>query len=233
MKMQTDTHEPAGGREHQWAQRTLPWYVNRTLPDNDLERLQRHLEICARCRADLEQERRIAAHVAQDVVVPHTAQTGFARLQQRIDRASARRERLRALWSRVWPGGRADADGAARPWLAAGVAVQAAALLTFGALIGWLVVDASRTPQYQTLSSPDEQVPADHLQVVFAETVTTADKDRMLEEIDGRIVAGPLAAGVVLVALGPNAPDLDTAARQLSKRRGVVFVAAHRAVEQP
>lgn len=235
---------PKPDLEHPWAQQVLPWMVNETLPVPDVARLCSHLESCAACRADLEFERRIAARVAQDVVVPHAPQAGFARLLQRIDEAQTDTTQSdtgqTGGWWRRRSARRPGSVDVRRPWFAVAVAAQAAAFLVLSLTTAWLALGPERAPDYRTLSRASPVIPGDHLQVVFADTVTAADMQRLLGAIGGHIVGGPSPAGVVLVAVtaGPEAPDLEApdleaAAQRLSKEPGVVFVAMQRQVETP
>lgn len=227
--MKLSKHPQARGdaREHRWAEQMLPWLANDTLGEPERARLQRHLERCAACRAGLERERRLAAQLAQQVVVPHSPQPGFARLLQRIDAAPARTAPAR--WRRLFARSAVSARGsAARPWYAVALAAQAAALLVLALTTAWLALAPERAPEYRTLSQGDPATAGAQLQVVFADSVTAAEMQRLLEQVGGRIVSGPSPAGLVQVALAPGAAAADpaAAARWLSQQPGVAFAAA-------
>ncbi len=122
------------GSEHAETQRLLPWYVKGTLANDELARVQRHLDDCARCQHDADELREWAAAFSLRASAPDPLmQTdalarGLARLRPRL-RAQARhapfrpRSTLTANWRR------------APAWLRWTAAAQAAVIVL---AVGWL-----------------------------------------------------------------------------------------------
>jgi hypothetical protein len=220
-----NTANPITDHDHDWAQHALPWEVNGTLADADAERLHRHLRHCAACRSDLETERRIAHHIAQEIVVPHRADLGLAELMRNIDaEVAASQQTEPASLDRPR---KASSRVAARPWYAVAAVTQAAAILFLSLAVLSLALKPGREAEYRTLSDTPLATRGVHLQVVFSDTLSRTDIDRLLGQVSGHILVGPTPAGVVLVALPPDTkPDqIDLAAARLLQEPGVRFVA--------
>jgi anti-sigma factor RsiW len=209
--------------EHDWAQQSLPWLVNGTLPPADALRLKAHLEVCAECRADHSIEQAIAQRVATVPVVDYTPQASLAKLMQRIDSepapvpatttATARGRRTRRL----------------SPWATAFMA-QTAAVVVVAVSLAYVSRKPVPAPaaEFRTLSSAPVARAA-HLQVVFAEALSVAEQRAILDRVQGQIIEGPSPVGMFLIALPrldahqPHALEATVAA--LRATEGVRFVA--------
>jgi hypothetical protein len=176
------------------AARLLPWYVTGSLAAGDSERVARHLEHCAICRADLEHERSVLALLKSDARMEYAPQPGLSNTLERID----------ALVNDATNASRAIATRGTARWLAAAVVVQAIGL---GVLGGYLYLRPAAPARYGTLSvaTPVPSGPA--LRAVFASSMTLEQLKALLAAQELTIVRGPSDAGAYTLA--STAPDVS------------------------
>jgi anti-sigma factor RsiW len=183
----------------------LPWYVRGGLAAGERAAVEAHLAGCAACRAELEADRVLAADHAVQLErfgdAPPSAHAAVMR-QIRAEAAPARNnpfawlaEAARTVLSPRWA-----------PAAVLGlVAVQAGLLV---------VVLAARTPAPQvTVRALAPEVP--RVEITFRADAPLAQAAAALDELGGRIVAGPRSDGTVTVELG----GADAAGR-LARLRG-------------
>jgi anti-sigma factor RsiW len=209
----------------------LPTLVNGTLEPDRREELERHLEDCAPCRAELAAERRLSAALA--TAPPAPAEDLLARTLARIDAEEAERaparaprrepawERIARAWNRWW-----------RPLPVPArvlVAVQFALLLVLG---GAVLQQPEPEGELRTLSGTAGGAPAagrGRLLVLFEEDAPAGEVRRLLRAAGASIVDGPSAAGyyAVEVSVGDDpAVDLTAAAAALAARPDLVELAS-------
>lgn len=187
----------------------LPWYVNGTIGEQDRERVDAHLILCASCRADLARERHICRSMTVEPAVEHMPAASLKRLQARLDGASA---------APADAAPRADAptqvSAAQKPrrsaaWqaaMAASIAVVAVALSLLAA-DRWLQFRArTSAPSYYTVTTSAVRAPGEVIRAVFSPTVTLAELQAILDETQLRIVSGPTEAGVYSLAANSGRP---------------------------
>jgi anti-sigma factor RsiW len=202
------THTPPiDERQHDTVQMLLPWYSTGQLDADERETVERHLQGCARCQADLAVERRIAREPAD--LVP-SADAGWAAMTARLNAPSlpsalpgtpqrrAPRERRR------WLAGRNGAGGNRLRWIVAGQSVAIAVLAT------WMVGTRVLVPQpmqgdYRTLSATTE-APIGNILVMFRPTTSEGELRRLLAASGARVVNGPTSAGAYVLMV-PDAAD--------------------------
>jgi hypothetical protein len=214
------------------ASRLLPWFVTGRLAADDQQRVARHLEQCALCRADLEQQRSLRALIRAEPTVELAPQAGLARTLGRIDELERELAREPAGAVPVLAPGNVPAFAqAAAPtgartvaprWLLAAVVVQALLLCGLGAraLLG------SRTPPatYQTLSTADPAAVGARVRVVFDAAMPVGELHELLANRGLLLVDGPSEAGVfTLRPLRDSGIDIDAAARALRADHRVLF----------
>jgi len=175
------------------AARLLPWFVAGRLAPADAERVAKHLERCAICRADLAHERSVRSLLKADARVEYAPQAGLAKTLARIDelgREPAVPTRL-AGRVRAWAPKRAVAVR----WLTAAVVVQAVGLGVLGfSLMNRATPEAAA--EYATLSAGVPPVASgSHIRAVFAPTMTLAELKTLLTARSLTIVRGPSDAG--------------------------------------
>jgi len=221
----TDSHRSREVQEHRDISALLPWYVNHSIGEHELRRVDLHLERCANCREDLAREQRVFQGMNVETAVEYMPAASLKRLQARLDGLSPTdTESVSAAGqsgtsgSPISNNGPAASEGPAtagnrsrRPvaWLglmAASVAVMAVALSLLAA-DRWMQFRArSSAPAYYTVTTPTPRAPEVVIRAVFAPTITLVELQSLLDEAQLRIVSGPTEAGVYSLAADSNRP---------------------------
>jgi anti-sigma factor RsiW len=183
----------------------LPWYLSGQLGDAQREDVERHLQVCATCKDELDS---LGALRAQ-------AREAFDRMPG--PSAGVRAEVLRRVDERLLP--RINVlDRLARacrlllqPKWAPAMAVLIIAG-QFGAL-AWLVVRTGVEPQVQSRAVP---VAATRLRIVFNPAAPEGEAAAALRALGARIVDGPGADGAYTIELAAASP------RALAARLGAL-----------
>ena len=191
---------------HSRAFELLPWLVNGSLGAVERDAVEQHVRSCLSCHRELKEQQRLRTALRAQPAVHISPQTGFEKL-------------VRALEGQPILAARP----AARPFDAflRFAAVAAAALLVVGGLL-WLAPaghDTRGDAAYETLAS-GRQAARGELDVVFVQSITAAQMQGLLEEIDGSIAAGPTDAGRYRIRLDDsNLTDaqLDALVARLAK----------------
>lgn len=176
---------------HRAAQAALPWLLNGTLAGEERAGVERHLQECAPCRADLDALRALRAGAAQPDP-DCDPERALARLLPALDAEEARPLPPRPTLLR-----RLAANDAR--WLLRVAAAQFAVIVLLGGLL------LARAPQddgaYRVLGA---QAPAEaSLVLVFAPDTPERELRRIARAGGVRIVGGPTTTGGWLAA----APD--------------------------
>jgi hypothetical protein len=197
---------------HERAFELLPWLVNGSLPAEERDLVEQHVRNCLSCHRELKEQQRLRAALRSQPAIHVSAQTGFDRLTRDLSTSPER------IASR------------ARPFAAfARFAVVAAA---GGALLGallWLLPlrDDRYAPTFETLATQPTATSVPAIDVIFVQSVTAAEIQRLLEEIDGSIAAGPTDVGRYTVRLdGARNADVDALLARLQRDPRVRFAGA-------
>lgn len=181
-----DTHAEA------WA--LLPFFVNGRIAPEDREWVEQHVQSCAECKRELEQQRPLAREMQSSDLPPgFSEQRAFAKLWTRIEASEG-----------AMPGSapRTASVGSRRTvrWLAAAVFVQAIGL----ALLGMSVLNSSETTanEFRTVTSAETQIAVPAVRLVFTSDTSVAQVTDILSTHNLQLVAGPHGAGVFTAALG-------------------------------
>ena len=197
---------------HRTVDALLPWYLNRTLGDQDAERVEQHLRDCARCRREVEMQQQVRAACTADALAIDPMPS-YLRVRARIDhegtlrRASAWTSDLARSWRR------------APAWTKWALALQLAAIVVLAIAIGPPGVSE---PAFRTLGAPAASAsPAPTIAVVFAPDTTEADLRRIVAGAGARVVDGPTATHAFVLAVPDGATERALAA--LRSERSVVL----------
>ena len=198
------THRSGEARQHPEISALIPWYVNGTLDEREVQRVEAHLARCAMCREDLAQERYVYRGMNSAPFVEHIPAASLKRLQAQLDGAEAAPPAVSAA------NGRPAAEPARRAlpwqgWMAASVAVMAVALGLVAA-DRWLPYRARVQPDYYTVTAPIPRPPNEVIRAVFSPHITLVDMQAILDEAQLRIVSGPTEAGVYSLAADSHRP---------------------------
>ena len=185
----------------------IPWYVNGTLNEAEMDRVNRHLRDCSTCAASVEQEVRFARELRQDpaglaILTPATTGWGAPADGSSPGRSLQRR----------------------RPVEVSGTI----AALTLAVAVGsFLLGQHLDRPAYRAMTSPDTH-DGPVVQVMFEpETPEHVIRGVVLES-GGTLVAGPTATGIYRIGLSEAGAGRDLVAR-LERSRAVRWTA----LEQP
>lgn len=191
------------GQDHRDALELLPWYVNGTLEESELEGLALHLDGCDRCRAELAQQRSLAHALRASEEMAFSAERAFEQLRNRLNE-DTERERLKregspyGLLDRLREGFRGLAVPAR--WA---MAAQLAVIVALGAALvrEERVPDQGQPAEFQTLTRPPALAAgeAPRLRVVFDATASEGDIRALLVQSGSRVVNGPSPFGVYTI----------------------------------
>lgn len=201
----THDHRNSAACEHREISALMPWYVNGSIGERERQRVDAHLAVCARCRDDLIQERRIYQGMTAETAVEFMPAASLKRLQARLD----------GVVPAAPPQPQTDVPAAGKParrplpWqglMAASVAVMAAALSLLAA-DRWLQFRArTAAPNYYTVTTPAPHAPGEVIRAVFSPTITLVELQALLDEAQLRIISGPTEAGVYSLAANSRLP---------------------------
>jgi anti-sigma factor RsiW len=200
-----DTHAEA------WAM--LPFLANGRISPEDREWVELHLQDCAECRRELDEQRALAAHM-RDAPAPFTGseQRAFAKLWTRIEAA----ERAIPARSEDTP---AAVSGSARVsssrtvrWLAAAVIVQAVGLAALGFVALNRGDSVPVTEQVLVTDAPEKfNTAAPSVRLMFAPETSVEAMGAILASHGLELVGGPGDAGVFTAALPAKSDETPEA----------------------
>lgn len=203
---------------HQDIEELLPWYANDTLTPHERLTVERHLEQCPVCRAELEQCRALATRLHEPCEDTWRLPAGhFDRLMADIDSLTpppAQAKNAAVWWQRILEG--LQATPAPIRWT---LAFQSLAVA--GLLLALLPATPLNDPGYETLSTSDAHLTTGEprLRVAFAEPMTVGELRTLLRDIDGQIVAGPTALGIYTIAVTGNERPAEAQDRAVATLR--------------
>ena len=185
--------------EHSEIAELIPWYLNSTINDFDRNRLEAHLVACAACRANLDLERRVHQRMTAESSVEYIPAASLKRLRAKLD----------GIDGLAKPPSIARARGQSMPWqglMAASVAVLAVAVALM-ASDRWVQFRARTAgPIYYTVTNSVPRARGEAIRAVFAPTLTLMQLQRILDESQMKIIAGPTEAGVYSLASTSRRP---------------------------
>jgi hypothetical protein len=206
----THSHRTPTAREHQDISALLPWYVNGTVGEDERQRVDAHLVLCAGCRDDLVREQFIYRGVTAETAVEYMPAASLKRLQARLDGVvAAPSPDPRTDVRKDAPATEEEAGGGPTSWhglMAASVAVMAVALSLLAA-DRWMQFRAhAAAPDYFTVTTSAPRAPGEVIRAVFSPTITLVELQAILDEAQLRIVSGPTEAGVYSLAANSGRP---------------------------
>jgi hypothetical protein len=199
------TIEMNSGKDCARAWGIMPWALQATAAPGQREWLMHHLAQCEACSAEFAQQSRLRCALSLPTDVPVNAEHGLKRLLERIDAPEAG-----ATTARRWSSGRLTRA------LAAAVVLQAIGIGALGVRL-W----SDQAPPYRTLSRPALLEPVGALRVVPASGMTLADWNKLLHDLDLRVIDGPNDAGAYAVVPAESASSSTSALRKLRADRDI------------
>ncbi len=218
MSITTASPPPSMQETHAEIQALLPWYASETLNVDETHKVEQHLRQCADCQAELAQCRALAKAVQAEPGHWQPAPDAFDRLMADIEQLETKPaaktapisslfQRIQA-WFEITPG--------PIRWTLALETMAVAALVLVMATPG-----LRTAADYETLSSNITQgtAPGPRLHIIFTDSATISDMQRLLLDIEGNIIAGPTALGVYTVALPSDSGMEPTLSNTLARLR--------------
>jgi len=220
----------------------LPWYLNKSLEQDELQQVESHLRNCILCHRELVALRKLAAAVKQSSDLDVAAEASFAKLREKLQTADPLRIKTlpsnnqpRLIWSRKPAAASPDLSGnsasrysqlsSLRGNSVTHFAIAASMLL---AIIP-LIMQYGRSPattDYYTLSAAKPESPTGtRLRVVFSKSLANTDINSLIEKIHGQLVEGPNSVGAYTVMLGADktSEDLTAAVALLRNQQNVLL----------
>jgi anti-sigma factor RsiW len=219
---------------HDYCWRMLPWFVTGRLSASDAQRLERHLEECSACRAELAEQRELCMHIRRDEALLLAPQSSLQKMMARID-AGIPNSGPEETTSEAIQMPRNRKSVAVR-WLAIAAAVQTIALAALLTTVWQRTTDEMTAPRFATLSAPDAaKAEGTMFRVVFKPDTQAKRMQTLLQSVNAQVIAGPTEAGVYTLKLERTA-DAAATAHALAQVRAdgsVIFVEHVSAERQP
>jgi hypothetical protein len=219
---------------HEYCWNLLPWFVTGKLSGDDIQRIERHLETCAACRAELAEQRELCMHIRRDEQVLLAPQASLQKMMARIDASTSEdhdHDDGRDLDREATPPVSAPILKKSRPprWLAIAAALQAVTIAFLLTLVGRQTADEMTAPRFTTMTSPTiANEGGASLRVVFKPETQAAAMQSLLRSVNAQVIAGPTEAGVYTLRLasGVNEHELARALSQIRSDESVIFAEA-------
>ena len=197
----------------------IPWLINDRIAEDDRLSLEEHLQGCAECRADVEEQRRVYRTIAREPRIDYAPSASLQRLLSKIDIEDATATIKSGAGKRAF--GRATHSRLTQ-WLAAAVVIEAIGLSILAGMF-WRHSPSLDESEYRTVTTGISAAPRASLRVVFAPTMTLGALDALLQELRLEVVSGPSPAGVYTLALGYSGESLANELAALRARTDVRF----------
>lgn len=187
----------------------LPWHVEDALSPLQTAMVEKHLQNCTICAADLERERRVRELIRAHNVLEYTPELGLQKLLARIEEQTNVGETATPDSTPLEKPHRSKRAVWRSPlhWLTAAVVVQAVCLGVL-AFEHWQAAPSAMQSGYTTLTSSSPALPAGRGQIraVFKPEATVAELKSLLDMAGVGLIAGPSNSGIYTLAL-KNSPD--------------------------
>lgn len=168
----------------------VPWYVNGTLGEREMDQVSGHVESCASCSQAIDQEVTMAQHL-------RATPAGLAKLLEQQPQAFTRLQESLP-----------SSSGQQRSWYRPALAATIAAVALTSFFIGRASLDSTYELMTDT-ASYDGYV----LQLIFHPQTSEQDIRHLLTDTGGDLLGNPSPKGVYRINLPPNIDAKAYAAR--------------------
>jgi anti-sigma factor RsiW len=194
---------------HRTVQMLLPWFAADRLNTEERAMVQAHLEICTRCKADVDWQRKLQM-VEPGRIAALDVDHAWSQLLPQLDgvRPRPRRRTFSELVRHLWP-----SDPSWMRW-----ALAAQMVLIVG-LISITIPQYGERAAYHVLGAPGSS--ASNVVVVFKPSTTEQDLRRILQANGARVADGPTATGAYLLKISDT--RLTSAISELRSEPAVVL----------
>lgn len=210
---------------HQQIQLLLPWYVNKTLHEQEYAHVHQHVRYCLVCRRELVHLQKIAANVQTESDMSLSANAAFARLAKQLPS----RQTDDGITQALPPLLRKNTERTNQSHLRYSYAIAATIVLIALPVVTFTLFSQEKLNDYYTLSSATTDynaVTGSLLNVVFAKSSSQAEINNIVAELHGRIEGEANSVGALTIRLTPAAdsPSPEQAIALLRKRPDVLLV---------
>jgi len=192
---------------HQDVSLLLPWYVNKTLDDDEKKCVDTHLKGCLLCRIELANQEKLSFSVAHADSLAPIAHSSFQQLQQIIHNSEQSTDHNPGVVNSF--SGYKPARikfNTLRNLFRQPASIALATLAIFSLILfapDYFSVAKKYERNYRTLSSTVSFTAKDNeIRVVFAKPIDQQQIMRILRTINGRIITGPSLQGVYNIRIG-------------------------------
>ncbi|MGB0134846.1 hypothetical protein [Dokdonella sp.] len=187
----------------------IPWIINQSASEEDLEAASIHLQTCQDCREEFALQSRIHARMNHDPMDDKDrARASLQGLMHRIDTDMELPEPVSTVF-----GAGGEAAGASRgrrrllAGLAAAVVIQAIGLIGLGTIILQSRATTERAGNYSTLSAEAPLAPGATIRLVPSPNLSVGGLQQLLDEANLQIVGSHRGASIL--ALAPDQSSAD------------------------
>lgn len=194
-----DTHE------HDEVALLLPWYVNQSLDPDEHQRVVRHVHGCLTCRREIRALSNLQTSLRDGDPLELSAQASFRNMRSKLGTAARDSHPTRPAPSTMSGWRQRLTRRNVVAW-----AVAASVMLAFAPT---LLRQVPTLPQgeFETLSSSSKS-DGEQLQVVFAPSLATAQREHLLQAIGGEVIGNPNSLGAYRVRLHSASGNHDPVA---------------------
>ena len=192
--------------EHKEVTILLPWFVNKTLHRDENNIVKTHLKSCLICRIELTNLQKLSASACQADSLDPVEHASFLQLKTRIHSNEGSPKQKTGIF---------DDLSAYRQWFASLTPKNLVSLYPSFALVSLLLLTytlispdffaakQNSANTFRTLSSSQRTThKQNEIRVVFSSDITQQQITQILASVQGQIVAGPTAQGMLRVRIG-------------------------------
>ena len=169
--------------DHEQIGLLLPWFVNKTLDDNEHDTVKRHIAECSECQEEVALLTRLQSVVKSGAAKPIVPKPSVQNLMDSLDKPAA----TKGWWTQGW-------------LVAASVAIL---LLTSVTYFAGQKTDPGSPPLFETATSELDAGAMDYVLILqFSDDANAADRERIFREI-GATDISPSEDGVGYRVIAP------------------------------
>lgn len=202
----------------------LPWYVNKTLREEELSAVESHLKICLVCKRELASLEKLSIAINQESSFDSEANVSFAHLMNKIHTATrpdSPLPQLHAIRKSMWRSNVLRLPALHRP-----KAALAAAILLALVIPNYFDLVKLPSNDYRTLSDSEQSKPRNNdIRLVFSKDVTKQQIDAIVSSVQGQLVGQPTEQSVYTVHIehAKSSNDILNTLAELRKNPKIIF----------
>jgi hypothetical protein len=215
--------------KHQDAFVLLPWYVNSSLEQAEIQRLVAHLENCRVCQMELKELQKLSAWANRQPPMSINAQNALNSLMMRINDAESdtTSQTGQQTDGRFFSIKRCMSSGISGNKIFSIRFTQAAAVILIVAVFFQTNKSVEEAPLFRTLSSDHRlELGNQDLRVVFTQDISESELQHIISSLPGLVLSGPNESGVYIIRVLENKgeiQDINIWLMKLRSHKAVIF----------